>query len=456
MDKMPHTYFREVNTLTNHGNNYLRQCALDIIDHGLIAADPGNKAHSSIRLNGSILSVFDKEFDLNKYERIFIFGAGKATLPIVQVLEEILDNRITDGVVILKKGSQSCLNHVQVFYGGHPIPDEDGFLGARRMFNLAGNCRQNDLVIAVFTGGSSALVPLPVEEVSLAEKKEVTKLLLNCGADITQINTVRKHLSQIKGGWLAKRIFPATIINLTVSDVIGDQLDYITDPTVPDTSTFYDARKVIDDYNLWEQLPVSVAKYLHEGKSELETPKDFRGAPVFSYILTNGTDACLGAFNRAKELGFNSMILTTTLQGEAKEAGIFLSSIAKEVLNFDRPILKPCALILGGENTVTINNHCSGQGGPNQELALSAAIKISGLNQVLIMSIDTDGTDGPTEICGGIVDGSTGLRAANLGLNLTENIHQHNVSSALRLLGDAVVTGQTGTNVNDLKLILVQ
>jgi glycerate 2-kinase len=454
MNSKPRSCFQNRELVTNHGSSRLRQLALDILEHGLLAADPGIQVRASVSVSSSILKIFDKKFDLREFERIFIFGAGKATLPIAQVLEELLEDRISNGVIILKKGSQSTLKRCKVFYGAHPIPDEEGNRGAKEMFEMAGTLTKKDLVLTAFTGGSSALLPLPADGISLDDKKKVNKILLNSGADITQINSVRKHLSRIKGGFLARRILPATIINLTVSDVIGDMLDYITDPTVADTSTFDDARKVIGDFDLWDKLPVSVKDYLKRGGPEQETPKDFGNSPLYSFIVLNSAVACMGAAAYAKKMGLNTMVLTTMLQGEARDAGVFLSSIAKEVVQYGRPLQKPCAIIMGGENTVTINGSY-GSGGPNQELALSASLAIAGIDNIVIASIDTDGTDGPTDICGGIVDGSTFSLANKLGLDIRNALRQHDVSPILQQLGDAVITGQSGTNVNDLKLILV-
>lgn len=451
----PHSpRFQNREQVCNHGNGRLRNLALDILEAGLEAADPGREVRAHVHLNGNNLVVYGKEFDLNRYARIFLFGAGKATLPITQVLEEMLGDRISDGVVILKKGSQSTLRRVQVFYGAHPIPDEEGNRGAKAMLAMADGLTEKDLVIAAFTGGSSALLPLPANGISLADKQEVNRILLSCGAEITQINAVRKHLSQVKGGLLARHILPATIINLTVSDVVGDMLDYITDPTVADTSTFEDARQVVTDFNLWEHLPQSVVLHLRNGGNAQETPKDFSHDPVHSFIVLDSAVACQAAEEKARQLGFNTMILTTMLKGEAREAGSFLAAIAQEIVLYGRPMARPCAIILGGENTVTLNgNH--GLGGPNQELVLSAALGICGLEDVVIAAIDTDGTDGPTDICGAIVDGSSALQPQNAGLNLNKALRMHDASRYLEHLGDALKAGQTGTNVNDLKLILI-
>lgn len=448
------SYIQNAAELTAHGRTDLRQAAVDIVEHSLLAADPYYAALNFVRRQGSILRIGDLRLDMDQFERILVIGAGKATYPVARALDEILGNRITDGLVVLKKGSGGSLKHIRVRYGAHPIPDEDGHAAAKELLALGQTCTERDLVLAAITGGSSALLPLPVEEVSLADKQQVNRLLLFSGAEITQINAVRKHLSRIKGGWLAEAILPAMLVNLTVSDVIGDPLDYITDPTVADTSTFSDARKVMDDFDLWDKFPPAASAYLKNGGQAQETPHSFSGMPLFSFILVGSDVACLAAARRSRELGYTPLILTTTLKGEAREAGSVLASIACEAARLGRPLQPPCAILAAGENTVTINGAC-GAGGPNQEFAAAAAIEISGQPGIVVVSMDTDGTDGPTDLAGAIVDGSSLPRARKSGLDLGQALRNHNVAPVLQILGESILTGHTGTNINDLKVILV-
>lgn len=451
MDK----YVQNSESLSDHGNISLRKTMIDIIDHSVCASDPYQATRRLVCLNGEVLHIGDLTLSLKNFERIRVIGAGKATYPIAKALEDILGDRITDGLIVLKRGSEGSLKKIQVLFGSHPIPDEDGHQAAKRMMELAESCTSKDLVLAAITGGSSALLPLPVEGVSLADKKRVNELLLMCGAEITQINAVRKHLSRIKGGRLANKILPATLVNLTVSDVIGDPLDYITCPTVPDTSTFADARKVLDDFDLWSVFPSAAAEYLKNGCEECETPKSFPGLPLYTYIVVTSAEACVAAEEYCRKIGYSPILLTTMLKGEAREAGSFLGSIAQEIVQFQRPLHPPCAIICGGENTVTITG-TYGLGGPNQEFSLAAAREIAGLENVLVAAIDTDGTDGPTELAGGMVDGFTRERAHALGIDLYQALRQHATAPALLSLQDAVITGQTGTNINDLKILLVK
>jgi len=449
------SYIKNKNTLLSHGNIGLRRAALDIVDYALAKADPYFAVMKLVSLEGDILHVGGIRIDLKKTGRIFLLGTGKATFPITRALEEILGDRIDDGVIICKRGQEGALSHARLYFSSHPIPDEAGYEAAREALALAQRTQPGDLVFACITGGSSALMPYPVDGITLEEKKMVNRLLLTCGANIIEINAVRKHLSRIKGGWLAKAVHPqAHLINLTVSDVIGDPLDYITCPTVPDTSSFDDARRTLTKYELWDKVPASVSRYLKEGGPSRETPKDLSDHHIDNFIIVPGTAACDGAAERARELNFETMILSTMFEGESRELGGTFAAIAKEILMSGRPLKPPCALIGGGETTVKITSE-AGQGGPNQEFALGASLWIDQIGDVVIVGQDSDGTDGPTDIAGGIVDNWTVSRAWSLGIDIYEALSRHDVTPVLLKLEDAILTGATGTNVNDIKLMLV-
>jgi len=428
---------------------------MDILEAGLAAADPYAATHRVVHREGEKLTVGDLQFDIGRFDRVFILGTGKASKGIALALEEILGDRIAGGLFVLRQGDPVSLEFTRVVYASHPVPDENSYQGARALLELSGTLTQRDLVFAGITGGSSALISYPVPGMTLQDKQRVHELLLLSGADIFQINAVRKHLSRIKGGWLARAILPATLVNLTVSDVVGDALDYITDPTVPDTSSFADARAVLDEFDLWDEFPPAAVEYLREGNKELETPKAFDGLPLHSFLLVPGDAACLGAYERAKALGFASMILTTKLEGEARDAGKFLAAIGQEALHRGRPMAPPCAIIVGGENVVSIGSAPRGVGGPNQEFALSASLNIRALDNMLVASLDTDGTDGPTDAAGAMVDGSTLATARSKGLDPREALKRHDTYPLLKEVEDLIRTGPTGTNVNDLKLLLI-
>jgi len=449
------TYIKNKKQLLSHGSMKVRKAALDIIEYSLEKADPYIATKNLVSLKNNNLHVGSLVFNLDNHKRIFILGAGKATFPIAKALEEILGDKITDGIVICKYGQKGCLKHFKLYLTNHPIPDESGLIAAKKVIALAEKTMPGDIVFAGITGGSSALMPLPIPEVSLEEKKVVNKVLLTCGANIIEINAVRKHLSQIKGGRLAKTIHPkADLINLTVSDVIGDPLDCITCPTVPDTSTFKDARNAISKYKLWEKLPVSVRNYLKNATSEMETPKDLSDHQLHNFIIVAGDTACVAAEVKAKEMGFNTMILSTMFEGESKELGRTFVSIAKEIIINKRPLTTPCAIISGGETTIKLDGDY-GIGGPNQEFALSAALYLENLKDTVIVGLDTDGTDGPTKIAGAIVDSSSTCMAKKLGISLQHELDWHNTVEVFKKMSDAIITGPTGTNVNDLKFLLI-
>jgi len=447
-------YIQNVESLTSHGYKKDRRAAIDIIEYALAAVDPYSATKNFISLQGEILNVGSLHFDLSQRDNIYVLGAGKATLSIARALEEIIGERITEGLITVKRGQVSNLKKIKIREASHPLPDRKGHKAANEIKVIAEKAQEKDLVFCIFTGGSSALAPLPVPEISLGDKRRVTELLLRSGATIKEINAVRKHLSCIKGGRMALAIFPAEIINLTVSDVIEDPLDYITGPTVPDTSTFADAVSVLERYNLMDRTPRPIRNYLQGATPELETPKDFSGLPVHTFVLVKSASICEAAAKKAKALGFNSMILTTYLEVESREAGSLFASIGKEIQRHQRPIRPPCAVVAGGEGTVVIRGK-PGYGGPNQEFVLGAALKLDESDRVVIAAIDSDGTDGPTSIAGGIVDPSTVARARDQGYDIFAHLVHHDTSSILQKLSDSIVTGHTGTNVNDLKVMLV-
>jgi len=451
------TFIRNRRELLNHGEVELRRIALDIVEHVLRAVHPYLAVKSQVLLDRDRLTVADRTYRLGAEDRVFVVGAGKATFPIAQALDEILADRIAAGLVVCKHGQEGTLRHIGLHLAGHPVPDESSLEGARKTVDLLSQVGPGDIVIACFTGGSSALFADPVGGITLEDKRELTRLLLTCGANIMEINNVRKHVSRVKGGRLAMTLAQGVrLINLTVSDVIGDPLDYITGPTVPDSSTLGDARSTLDRYALWQRVPPSVARHLRDAGEEWETPADadFTKLERRDVILVAGEAACVAASQRAREHGFEPRILSTMFEGESRELGRALAAIAKETIHSGRPVCPPCALIGGGETTVRIDGP-AGSGGPNQEFVVSAALELAGMKGVVAAGLDTDGADGPTASAGGLVDGGTRARAERLGLDMFAGLVGHDVSPILARLGDTILTGSTGTNVNDLILVLV-
>jgi glycerate 2-kinase len=312
-------------------------------------------------------------------------------------------------------------------------------------------------VICLISGGGSSMMPLPRDGISVSDKRQITDLLLKSGATITEINTVRKHISEFKGGWLAKKAYPATVLNLIMSDVIGDPLDFIASgPTVPDSTTFSDAILVLRKYSLWNKAPASIAKVLSDGERGIipETPKanDESFKKVHNVVIGNNRLASQAARTALKSAGLNALLLTSMLEGEARHVGTVLSSIAHELTISNNPVQKPAAILAGGETTVTVTG--TGKGGRNQELALGAAVKLDGLDGVVVVSLTTDGVDGPTDAAGAIVDGKTLSRAKKMSLSPQKFLADNDSYSFFSKLGDLIFTGPTGTNVNDISVII--
>jgi len=446
-------FVQNSDVLLGHGNSELRNVALDIVEYALSAVDPYFAVKKLVHLDGKRLTVGNLVLDLSQVTNVYVLGAGKATLRIAEAIEDILGDRIDDGLIAIKRGQAHNLQSVRVIETAHPFPDKTSLQAAKEALALANRAQVGDVIFTAITGGSSALLCYPPDSISFEEKRQVHELLLGCGADIVEINAVRKHLSRVKGGLLAQAALPAQLINFTVSDVVGDHLDYIAGPVVPDTSYLTDAIAVLKKFDLWNRVAPSVRKHLGKGPS-VETPKNLDGKLVHSFVVVPSAAAAKAACARAEELGFRSLLLTTCLEGESREVAVVIASIVREIVSTANPIPVPCALISSGETTVTVENE-NGVGGPSQEFALSLATRIDGLSQVVAACLDTDGTDGPTEFAGALVDGLTASSIRDLGRDAFSALKTHNVTPLLEELGDLVHTGATGTNVSDLRLILV-
>jgi len=421
----------------------LRRDAKAILMAALAAADP----------TAAVEQVLRARRDFDRYKRIFVVGAGKAGGTMARAVEQLLSGRISAGCVNVKDGDTARTRLIELRPCGHPVPDERGFNGARRIAEICTDAGENDLVICLLSGGASALTPYPAPPITLAEKQETTKLLLASGANIHEINAVRKHISAIKGGQLARLAAPAHVLSLILSDVVGDDLDVIgSGPTAPDASTFQTAFSVLEKYDLRERVPVRVRERLRNGA--LETPK--AADPLFenveNIIVGSNQKSLESAARAAKDLGYKTMILSSTIEGETRDVARMHAAIARQIRTYEQPARPPVCVISGGETTVTMRNGNAGKGGRNQEFALAAAIEVAGLEDILILSAGTDGTDGPTDAAGAIADGTTVARANS---NALEALRDHDAYPLFEELGDLVTTGSTGTNVMDLHLILV-
>ncbi|MBW2631209.1 MAG: glycerate kinase [Deltaproteobacteria bacterium] len=436
----------------------LRSDIREIFDAGLKAADSGEAIRRTVRLTEKRLMIGDREYDPGAFDRIMVVGAGKAAASMAAALEGILGSYITEGMIITKYGHGLPLKIVSVTEAGHPVPDESGVRGSERMLNLLENASERDLILCVISGGGSALLPMPVSGINLHDKQEATQALLDCGADIHEINTIRKHISGVKGGRLAEVVFPGTLVTLMLSDVIGDDPDVIASgPTVPDKSTFRDCMDILDKYDLGEKLPLSVVAYLEGGVQgrEPETPKP--GDPVFdkSFALVIGSCSLSvsSAKQKAVELGYDTIILSSCIEGETGDVAKVHTAIAREILKSGNPVSAPGCVISGGETTVTIRG--DGLGGRNMEFVLAAAIGIDGLGGVTLLSGGTDGTDGPTNAAGAIADGSTVQNARGRGLDAAGYLRNNDSYHFFEATGDLLITGPTMTNVMDLRIFLL-
>lgn len=435
-----------------------RTHARAIFDAGVAAADPGRCVHQALAVTGDELRCGPLRLPLNTISSLRLVGAGKATAAMTATAEAILGDRIDCGAINTPSGPARPLARVETFAAGHPVPDEAGVAGARRQLELLANLDSDSLVLGLFSGGGSALLPAPADGLTLAEKQETTRLLLACGATIDEINALRKHLSAIKGGLLARTAAPARVIALLLSDVIGDPLDTIASgPTHPDATTFGDCLTIVDRYDLRHQLPASVRQHLEAGgrgeRPETPKPRDPCFARAESLVIGNNRLALDAAAHQARALGYEVLVLTSRLQGEARQAAASLVAIAQETAETNRPIARPACLIAGGETTVTLRGN--GKGGRNQELALAAALQLSGWSAITLLSGGTDGIDGPTNAAGALADGQTLSRAQAQGLDARAFLERHDSYSFFAALDDLVITGPTGTNVMDLQIILI-
>jgi len=441
----------------------LKKIATGIFLRAVSAVDPSKRLREIITVEEDTLRVKTDErseelFHLRAFKNIYLIGTGKASAPMAQTMEDLLADRISSGVITTKGGHRLPLKRIELIEAGHPIPDRNGLEGAHRIRSLLKNSGPEDLVLVVLSGGGSALLPLPVEGITLEEKQEATQLLLDCGADIKEMNTVRKHISQIKGGWLARWAYPSTVLAFILSDVVGDPLDVIgSGPTVPDSSTFEDAWGILRKYNLVREVAPSIQKHLQlgrEGRAQ-ETPKPGESAfeRVHNLLIGSTILALRAAQQEASSCGFHTFILSSSIVGETKEVARFHAAIAKEMMMSGNPISKPACMISGGETTVTIRGR--GRGGRNQEFALAGALEIQGLERVVLLSGGTDGTDGPTDAAGAIADHTTVNRALAMGLQPKTHLEENDAYPFFEKLGDLLITGPTRTNVMDVHVLLI-
>ena len=436
----------------------LREAARQIFAAAVRAVDPGEAVRRHVIREGTRLRVGTEILDLAAIRQIIVVGCGKAAAPMAAAVEGILGERIARGVVVTKYGHLHPTATIRVHEAGHPVPDAAGLAGAEAVLDQVRRLGPQDLVLLLISGGGSALSPAPVAGISLADKQALTTALLACGADIREMNAIRKHISRIKGGQLARAAQPAQVAALVLSDIVGDPLDAIASgPTVPDPTTYADALGILDTYGIRGEIPASIRARLEAGaRGEVpETPKpdDPLFARVRNVIVGSNLQALEAAQAEAGRLGLAPMILSSSIEGETREVARMHAAIAREIRCTGHPLAPPACLISGGETTVTLKG--SGKGGRNQEFALAAALDIAGVPGVVVLSGGTDGTDGPTDAAGAIVDGETCARAAGQGLDARASLSANDSYHFFQALGDLLITGPTNTNVMDVRLVLV-
>jgi len=436
----------------------LKETALSIFREAVRAADPYDGVRKVVTVNESAIIIDGKPYPFSRYHRIIVVGAGKASPRMAKALEDVAGTHIESGWINTKYGHSIHTGRIHIHECGHPVPDENGVEGTRNIIDLLKSADENTLIIALLSGGGSALAPAPTDSITLTEKQDVTRILLNAGSSIGELNAVRKHLSVLKGGGMARLAYPARLHVLILSDVIGDRLDTIASgPAVADESTFHDCITVCERYKCLDRLPGSVRNRLMDGEAgnipETAKPGDPFLDTVKTTLIGNNRMSVEAAKRSAGALGFNTLVLTTVLEGEASRMGTFFAAVASEIHETGNPITVPACVITGGETTVTVRG--TGTGGRNQEMALAAAEAISGMKDTVFLSGGTDGTDGPTDAAGGIVDGEIKRTGDDLGLVIDDFLERNDSYRYLDKVGGLVKTGPTGTNVMDVQILLV-
>ena len=443
-----------------------------ILAASLAAVEPGSLVRGVMQRENNLLTIDGITFDLNNYEQTILIGIGKASVPMSAAAAKILGENLTSGIILTKKipkKSRDLKHKVITIAGGHPVPDQGSIKGAQEILNLTENLTEKDLVLVLLSGGGSSLLTSPASGISLEDLQRTNQVLLGCGADIIDINIIRKHISAVKGGQLAKAIFPARLVTLILSDVMGELGDYFdqaysvaSGPTFPDPTTFQDALDVISQYQIRDKLPKSVITHLESGKIDpaMETPKpaDAIFDQASNMIIGCNQVAVEAAIQQAQEEGFK-VDGGRPFSGEAKGIGFHSAAELSMDLSGRDPVpktIRPYCRISGGESTVTLPpSGYIGKGGRNLELALSAMELMKGLKDVALVTLASDGEDGDTGAAGAIVTGESYQRALNLEIDPNLELANHNSYPVFEELDDLIITGPTFTNVNDLLFTFV-
>lgn len=442
----------------NKSISEMKKDAAEIFNNALQAVEPGAAVKRYCKFDGESLFIGDQAYHLAQYKHLFVIGTGKATAPMALAVEDILGQRISEGIITVKYDHTADLRRIRLMEAGHPLPDENGIHGANTILNLAKKSGKEDLILCLISGGGSALLPLPYDGITLTDKQDAIKVLLSCGAAIHEINALRKHTSRIKGGRLAQAAYPATLVSLILSDVVGDDLDVIASgPTVPDSSRFKDCMKILNRYQIKNKIPKSILNHIESGISNKipETPK--ADDPAFkrtqNLIIGSNIESLAAAREKAESLGYDVILLSSMIEGETRHIAHAHGAIAREILKTGNPLSPPACILSGGETTVTITGN--GRGGRNQEFALAAALDITGEKNIVVLSGGTDGNDGPTDAAGAVSDTYTIKQAEDLGLDPDAFLANNDSYHFFQKMNSLLITGPTNTNVMDVRIVLV-
>lgn len=454
-------------SLVSRGESVGRELVLKVVNEALIEVDAYHRIRSFVSVDGSTLHIGSRQWDLSTKRNVYLIGAGKACNAMAMAIDHALDTHLTRGIAIVKIAEpEDQFNRTEVYVGGHPLPNHDGHLATQKILDLVDASGPGDLFIAVISGGSSALMNAPISPISIEDEARTTEVLLTSGLSIYEINAVRRHISRVNGGRLAERIRDqgAELIGIGISDAVGkpatddigvpDQ-NYSSTPIGPDLTTLDDARAAINNHDLQDRLPKSVIDFLTQAGPEHETPKAF---PEHTYFVINTLpDLAEAAAKAATARGIPTHILTTFLEGESRDAGTFMASLAREIQTNGRPFTAPCLIVSSGETVTHIRSDTKvkGHGGPSQELALSFALSAAAVPGACMYGMDSEGTDGTSIAAGGITDSTSAARAADLGIDILAHLRNHASSEALEAMNDVVITGNTGTNLCDLNVLYV-
>lgn len=462
---MKYRKIKNTSDILSHGDLSAREKVLELADRVLSKLDCKDRLNALMHRQGNILFIGEKALDLSKYRRIFAFSAGKAANHMARAFEEILGDYLTLGITIIKvKDSLDVYKKTEIYVGGHPLPNEEGVRGCKRMIEIADSMTADDLLFMGLSGGCSSLMGYPVDGVSLNDLQQATDVMVKSGMWVMDINDIRGHLSKMSRGRLGQHIHGSQIFCFEIWDAVG--LDNITDYSKPvpimgtpvgyDNVSFEDIKKLIREYHLENKLPSSVLNYLMNYNPEDETPKVLLN-PVDYYIVNTLPDSSKIAKSAGEQMGITTHVLTTYSEGESCDYGLFLASIAKQIKKSGEPFKTPCFIISAGETTTKISDddQVCGHGGPSQEMTTAFATLADGLKNTCLLSIDSEGTDGTTEVAGGITDGTTAKTAALRGVDLFNALATHSTNEALSVVGDTVFTGNTGTNLCDLNILYV-